>query len=573
MRAHRFFTKAVAVIAATATALTMLAGTAAADPTSDPTEADASNSPQRKIHTPVTPLASSDPGLAPQDAIVSTINELNLYRSKVGAAPVVYDSSMLSALQAHANYLELNKNDPNLNPAKEEPGKPGYTAQGAAIAQFTLAASGVNANQLALRLWMMDPWERSARLLHPLTNGIAFAQTATFLVAAVNFNNATQQAWPQVFPNAQNQNDVVFNSTAASYYASQCTQKPAAWGFPVTVQWDHQALGAVSNVQAMLYRDGVPVPFCLLNNRDHLDMDALVVLMPTAPLVPGSYYTGTVTGTAARKAGGSESVSATISFTTSAQTRVWGDQTGDNIGDLLGIDNSGNLRIYKGRTPGTFGTSWVVGGGWGSFTWFSHTPDINGDGRDELIGRRSDGNLYLYFGQGMGSYGAARLVGRNWNGLDNITVVGDMNGDRLPEVVGIGNNGANQGKLFRYTLTTNGFTGAAEIGTGWNSIKYMTSLGSFNTNDSTGDIIAVGTNGNLYVYYTGGGRIIQAAQIGRGWNSFTAMFSPGDLSGDGHPDLVGRNAAGTLYSYTNQRGSFGAARQAGTGWNGFRLFG
>ena len=572
MRTRRLLTTAVGVLTATATALTMMVGVAAADPTSDPSETGAPESSQRRIHAPLTAASSSNRTLSPQGPIDSAVARLNMYRTKVGARSVVHDPNLTAAVAAHAKYLELNKNDSAMNPAVEVQGKPGYTSAGAAIAPFTLVATGVSSNTAALDLWVMDHWERSARLLHPLTNGIAFAQTATFVVAGVNFNNSAQQAWPQVFPAAHNHGEMVFNSTASSYYASQCTQKPAAWGFPVTVQWDHQTLGAVTGVRASLYRDGVPVPFCLLSNRTHLDIDAQVVLMPTAPLVPGSYYSGSVTGSAAKKDGGSQAVSATISFTTYAQNRVWGDQTGDHIGDLLGIDKNGNLRIYKGRKPGTFGSSWIVGPGWGSFTWFSHTPDINGDGRDELIGRRDDGNLYLYFGQGMGSYTAGKKVGTSWNGLDNITVVGDTNGDKLPEVIGIGNAGANKGKLFRYTLTTSGFTGTTQIGKNWGGIKYTIGLGSFNR-DGFADIIAVGQDGNLYVYYMADGKIIQAAHIGRGWSGFTAVFSPGDLTGDGAPEMVGRNAAGTLYSYTNNRGSFGAARQAGTGWSSFSLFG
>ncbi|MGA4506866.1 FG-GAP-like repeat-containing protein [Propionibacteriaceae bacterium G1746] len=577
MRDQKLLVRLVGVLAAAATAFTLsissLAGTATADPTTDPTEQGVTTRSEGRIHTPKSPMDESKPGgLAPQGPIDSAVALLNGYRSKVGARSVVYDSSLASAVQAHANYLELNKSDPNLNPAKEESGKPGYTAAGAAIAPWTLVSTGVSANGTAIDLWMMDPWERSARLLHPLTNGIAFGKTATFLVAGVNFNNSAPQVWPQVFPNQSNQRSLAFNSTAASYYASNCTQKPAVWGFPITVQWDHQNLGAISGVTASLYRDGVPVPFCLISNPDALDINAQVVIMPTAPLVPGSYYSGSVSGTAAKTAGGTQSVNATISFTTYADNRVWGDQTGDHIGDLLGIDAAGNLRIYKGVKPGRFGTSWIVGSGWGQFTWFSHTPDINGDKRDDLIGRRADGNLYLYYGQGMGSYSSGKRVGTSWNGLDNITVVGDMTGDGTPEVVGIGNAGANDGKLFRYTLTNDGFIGASQIGKNWQGIKQMTSVGSFN-GDAAADIIAIGDNGNLYVYYTSRGNIIQAAQVGRGWNGFTALFSPGDLTGDGRPDIVGRNAAGTLYSYANQQGSFGSARQAGTNWNGFRLFG
>ena len=86
--------------------------------------------------------------------------------------------------------------------------------------------------------------------------------------------------------------------------------------------------------------------------------------------------------------------------------------------------------------------------------------------------------------------------------------------------------------------------------------------------------LAEGTYTALFcVVNTNGTARLQAAVIGQGWTGFTALFSPGDLTGDNRPDLIGRNQTGTLYSYQNRSGSWGPARQAGTNWNGIRLFG
>lgn len=570
MRAHPKLTRLLASLTAAATAITLMAGGATAE-VKDPAKVDGSVGSHHVIHRPVVPMAGDDDRVGVANATGDAIKVMNDARAKVGARPVVWDGNLEAAVKAHANYLELNKGDANLNPGTEVSGKPGYTSAGAQIAPWTMVARDVKTYAAAMDLWLMDPWERSARVLHPLTNGIVFAQTATFVVAGVNFNNQASQAWPQVYPGNM-QRLGTFNSTASSYYASKCSQKPATWGYPITVQWDPQTLAGMSNVRVSLQRDGVSIPFCVISDTAFLDMSAQVVIMPTQPLVSGSYYSGTVTGTAAKKSGGSQAVSATIGFTTSTTNKVWGDQTGDGIGDLLGVDDAGNLRLYKGRTPGVFGSNWQVGPGWGTYSWFSHTPDVNGDGRDDLIGRRTDGSLWLYFGQGMGSYTAGRRVGTGWNTLKNITVVGSMTGNKSIQVVGIVASGADAGALMRYTLSGSGFSGKTAIGKNWNGVKYMTSLGSFNS-DATADIIAVANDGLLYAYYTRDGKIIQKSKVGQGWANFTALFAPGDLTGDKVTDLVGRRNDGVLVSFANNRGSFSPARQAGHGWNGFRLFG
>ena len=519
-----------------------------------------------RVHRPLTPTNTTEPRFS---TAASALSDINQARSKVGAAPLVSDSTLSSALGAHARYLEANKNDPNLNPNTEVPGKPGYTSAGAAIAPWTLVAAGVGNHNAAVSLWLMDPWERSARLLHPLTQGIAITSTATYVVAAVNFKNTANQEWPQVYPGTQH-NEGVFNSTAASYYAGPCSTKSSSWGYPITVQFDHQTLGALSNVRTSLYRDGVPVAHCVLSNSTHLDMDAQVVLLPLAPLVAGSHYSGGVSATATKKAGGTTTVNGSINITMRANNSVWGDQTGDGIGDLLVTDANGMLRTYKGRAVGKISSNWVTGHGWSSFTWFSRVPDVTGDRREDLIARRGDGTMWLYNGDSMGAFSGGRQVGKGWNGIRAIAIMGNIVGDANPELVAVSTK---DNALLRYTVTSRGITGTSVIGKNWGAIKQTLTVGSFNA-DGTNDLLAITTSGDLRAYYFNtNGLPAGTRRVGGGWGGFTAVIGTADTTGDKRRDLVGRDAAGLLWTYPNKGNNFGSRIQTGKGWGGIKIFG
>jgi len=88
--------------------------------------------------------------------------------------------------------------------------------------------------------------------------------------------------------------------------------------------------------------------------------------------------------------------------------------------------------------------------------------------------------------------------------------------------------------------------------------------------DGRADLVGRKPTGELYLYRGNGtgGFTGPATRIGTGWHIFNTLLSPGDFTGDGHPDLIARKTTGELYLYRgNGTGSFtGPATRIGTGW-------
>lgn len=561
-----------------------LAGTLAASPGT--ARADETYGPKRpgtKVsHAVLGPEATSGlPNSRVSTSAVPTAEEvaaqrrLNDFRARAGL-PAVTVSATPGALLNHAKYLHANRNVVGLDPYAEDPALPYYTDNGALIAPRTEAASaGIGTYSQVIDFLMSDPQGQYYNLLNAQTSNIAFARHGSIVVVVFNTSDALpRRTTPVVMPNGARFPLTSMPASMASWVTKNCAQTSAQWGFPITVQFDdNYALARTTS--ASLTVNGAAVPFCIASEVDNLGSQAQVVLVPTKPLPLGAHVAGRVEANLLEGAEAPTTAtgSATIDFTTGmGPKRTAGDQTGDGVGDLLSVRTDGSLWLNQGVKPGKVGHGWQIGRGWQPFTWFSHTADVTGDGREDIIGRRDDGHLYLYAGVGMAGYSAGRKIGQNWNGLSLLTVVGDMTGDGRPEVVGVGNSGADKGKLFRYTLGTNGLTGKTQIGQNWNGITHLLGIGDFDGN-GTGDLIAVTSTGELRAYLTGKGVIARQIMIGRGWQGFNAVFSPGDLTGDGLPDLVGRDASGRLYSYENRRGGFGAKVLAGTGFSDVRLFG
>jgi hypothetical protein len=117
-------------------------------------------------------------------------------------------------------------------------------------------------------------------------------------------------------------------------------------------------------------------------------------------------------------------------------------------------------------------------------------------------------------------------------------------------------------------------TGHGEpVGSGW-SFPTVFSPGDF-TGDGRPDLLAVADDGRMLLYRgngAGGWITGKAEQIGSGWGGFTAVFAGGDFSGDGKPDVLARQSDGTLLMYRgNGTGAWltGRAERVGTGWQGF----
>ena len=141
--------------------------------------------------------------------------------------------------------------------------------------------------------------------------------------------------------------------------------------------------------------------------------------------------------------------------------------------------------------------------------------DATGDGRPDLWAVRPDGTLHLYrFAGPTTPCKYVKKIGTGW-GNASIVGIGDLNADRRPDALGVLRDGC-----LRF------YPGTAASG-----------LGS--------------------------GRVLSC-----GWRIMDWVGSPGDLTGDGLPDLLARRTVdGTLWLYRGIAGGrVGTATRVSTGW-------
>lgn len=196
---------------------------------------------------------------------------------------------------------------------------------------------------------------------------------------------------------------------------------------------------------------------------------------------------------------------------------VTGDFNGDNAGDFMQTRSDGGLYFYKGNFTSNF-TPTYLGPGWNTYSLITGGVDFNGDGRRDLVARASNSNLYLYPGDGGGSFGTPVQIGTNWSAF-NALIAGDFD------------------------------------------------------KNGRGDLIARNAAGELWAYYGTANGFAPAQQVGQGWGGFTSIFSNGDHSGDGNPDIMGRRGSDqTLWLFPgNGTGSFGNGYQVGSGWGAYPI--
>lgn len=240
------------------------------------------------------------------------------------------------------------------------------------------------------------------------------------------------------------------------------------------------------------------------------------------------------------------------------------DANGDAIADLFARNPAGELFFYAGTTAAQpFKPRVKIGTGWAQYNQLFSVDDVNGDGHGDLMARNVSGTLYRYLSTGTGAFGPRTQLSTGWNEVSQFAGAGNNPHWGKNEVLGVNTSGV----MYAYIGMNNGLLSPREeAGPGWGGAK-LTLASSFD-DDGWSDLLEV-SDGTLWNYddYVGDG------EIGSGWGIYNTLVGPGDLSGDGHGDLLARDSAGALYLYRgNGDGSAFAARQKiGTGWGQFTV--
>ncbi|MCD0484954.1 VCBS repeat-containing protein [Streptacidiphilus sp. ASG 303] len=120
---------------------------------------------------------------------------------------------------------------------------------------------------------------------------------------------------------------------------------------------------------------------------------------------------------------------------------------------------------------------------------------------------------------------------------------------------------SSDGALYWRHRTGSGSWTNAKLASGWSTVRQIVAPGDL-TGDGNPDLLSVDSAGVVWVYPgKGTGSFGGRFQVGSGLQGLSQLVGHGDVTGDGKPDLVGRTSAGALYLWPGAGGGkFGARR-------------
>lgn len=150
-----------------------------------------------------------------------------------------------------------------------------------------------------------------------------------------------------------------------------------------------------------------------------------------------------------------------------------------------------------------------------------------------------------------------------------IVPFGDFNGDGFADILVRYRSGLLRAYLgFGQSYFNTQQVKSIKLGTGWNRYNALTSPGDL-TRDGKPDLLGRDTEGRLWLIPgTGKGTFGARVEIGSGWGGYDKLVGAGDLTGDGIGDLLAIDKSGVMWRYDgNGHGGFAARRLVGSGWS------
>jgi hypothetical protein len=192
------------------------------------------------------------------------------------------------------------------------------------------------------------------------------------------------------------------------------------------------------------------------------------------------------------------------------------------------------------------------------------------DGRGDLLTLNASGGLTFQSGTGSGTFGE-KISGSGWATTVKAVPFGDLSGDRCNDVLVRLSSGALRLYKPRCGAPVTPKTSYTTLATsGWTQYDVLTSPGDV-SGDGRPDLIArVASTGTVYLYKgTSTGTLSARVKLYDAWKSYKKIVGAGDLNGDGIGDLLAQDTSDTLYRYNGKGdGTFAARVKVFGGWGG-----
>ncbi|MFJ5780228.1 FG-GAP-like repeat-containing protein [Streptomyces sp. NPDC093094] len=204
----------------------------------------------------------------------------------------------------------------------------------------------------------------------------------------------------------------------------------------------------------------------------------------------------------------------------------------------------------------------------GTAVWRDHVGTSSlPDGVGDLLTTNAAGTLAVHLGDGAGKF-SGTVSSSGWPKSARAVPIGDLSGDRCADVLVQPGDGTL--RLYKPACGTAPKPTASytALGTGWNQYDVMTSPGDL-TGDGLPDLVTRNSStGAVYLYKgTGTGRLAARVKLADNWKTYKKVVGAGDLNGDGVGDLLVQDQSNNLYRYTGRgNGTFTARVKLAADW-------